>query len=124
MTRARFLRFPGARLPRPIMPPQASPRRSLLRTALEALAAWLLALACLVGIGWLLVPTLMDALAHEQRRLRAVEVAHDCAPPTEHERLHVVLVSREGRVAVDGCLYMGSRGTYRRTPHGMPEPRP
>ena len=37
----------------------------------------------------------------------------DCRPPTEYEQLHVVVVNRAGRLVSGGCLYVGTKGTYR-----------
>jgi hypothetical protein len=37
----------------------------------------------------------------------------DCRPPAEHEQLHVVVLNRAGRLVGGGCLYVGSKGTYR-----------
>jgi hypothetical protein len=35
----------------------------------------------------------------------------DCRIPTEHEQLHVVVVSREGRL-FGRCMHVGPRGAY------------
>lgn len=94
------------------------------RRVIREVAFWLFMLAVLAGLVYLLVPAVLDAAAYEVRRLRTTEVAHDCRMPTEHEQLHVVITTRDGRVGVSSCLYVGSRGTYRRTPSGLPEARP
>lgn len=95
---------------------------------MKRLADRVLDAAAVVGVlavvAGILAPLVADAWQHEQRAARTTPIAHDCPQPTEHERLHVVLVSRDGRVAVDGCMYVGSRGTYHRTPDGMPGARP
>lgn len=50
--------------------------------------------------------------------------AFGCAPPTEHEQLHVVITRYPDGTLVPECMYLGPRGAYRRTRHGLPEPRP
>lgn len=47
-------------------------------------------------------------------RLRVQTSALACPPPAEHEQLHIIVRLRNGRLAVDECLYVGSQGTYRR----------
>lgn len=37
-----------------------------------------------------------------------------CTPPSEFEQLHIVVVARGAQFHAD-CLYIGSRGTYRRS---------
>lgn len=49
------------------------------------------------------------------RRPSAVQTSArtiDCPKPGEFERLHIIVVVRDGRLSVDECLYVGSRGTY------------
>lgn len=95
---------------------------------MKRLADLLLNTAAVLGLAGtaavILYPLVVDAARHELREARTAPIPNECPAPTEHERLHVVLVSRDGRVAVDGCLYVGSRGTYHRTPLGMPGVRP
>lgn len=119
MSRARWLGLPAARLP------HAQPRRAWQRGVwLERLFSAVLAVGLVAATVLWLGPRVLAALAHEARQARTVDVAHDCRAPVDTEQLHVVLVSRDGRVTFDGCLYVGSRGTYRRTRSGLPEPRP
>jgi len=35
-----------------------------------------------------------------------------CRQPGELEQLHIVILQRDGRLVIDGCIYIGSRGTY------------
>lgn len=114
MTRPHFLRAPNA-LPR---------RTWFWRRLVSEAALWVFLAIALAWMVYLLVPAVLDAAAYEVRRLRTTEVAHDCRMPTEHEQLHVIITTRDGRVGVSSCLYVGSRGTYRRTPSGLPEARP
>lgn len=38
----------------------------------------------------------------------------DCQAPLEGEQLLIVVTKRDGRVRVDSCMFVGSRGTYSR----------
>lgn len=47
--------------------------------------------------------------------VRPVHVVADCRPASEHEQLHIVTWTHEGRI-LGRCLYVGSTGTYYRKP--------
>jgi len=88
------------------------------RTALVTYTLALLGVATGVGLVLNFTPPPVPAPT-----IVAIAAPGTCAPPTEHEQLHIVVVRRGDRLAAS-CLYVGSRGTYQRTPRGMPEPRP
>lgn len=46
-----------------------------------------------------------------------------CPPPAELEQVHIVVTRRHGQLVAE-CMLVGSRGTYHRSRHGMPQPRP
>jgi len=86
---------------------------------LGALAAGaVLALVVYVGLDYLAGRIL------EVRVAKPAPVAIAACPlPAESEQLHIVVTPREGKLVAE-CMMVGSRGTYRRSRHGMPEPRP
>lgn len=57
--------------------------------------------------------------------LAVAPVFADCNPPTEHENLHIIVRKDPATLRFTAeCRLFGSRGTYGRSRHGMPEPRP
>ena len=46
-----------------------------------------------------------------------------CPQPSELEQMHIV-VTRRGDKLVAECMFVGPRGAYHRSRHGMPQPRP
>lgn len=105
--------------------PNATPRDERRRGVLVDVAVYTLIVAALAALTvWWLGDVMGRALDHAlEHRERMVLLEPGCAPPTEHEVLHVVVVKRADRI-VPACRYLGPRGAYRRTPQGMPEPRP
>jgi len=119
MTRARWLSVhtsqPNA------LPRDEHRRRELLGVVRDAIIAIGVVIAAL-----LLMPMIIEAAAHDIRMdpgYPTAPIDKPCAPPTEHEQLHVVVTWR-GPELVTSCLYVGPRGAYRRTPTGAPEVRP
>lgn len=88
-----------------------------IRTAIVTYTLAFLALAAVVGLALNLAPATTAPVTV------AIAAPGFCLPPSEHEQLHIVVVKRGERFAAS-CMYVGSRGTYKRTPRGMPEPRP
>lgn len=103
-------------------------RRPLLVATIALCVAGLL-FALIIALGGtdriaLRIPEIVAAIvpAEKPAPRTTVQVAA-CLPPTELEQMHVATGWRDG-VLVAECVYLGSRGTYRRSRHGMPEPRP
>ena len=46
-----------------------------------------------------------------------------CPLPGELEQVHIVVTRQHGQLVAE-CMFVGSRGTYHRSRHGMPMPRP
>lgn len=84
------------------------------------------ALLALVAYGGLdyVAGRILEARILEARAPAAAPIAlAACPQPAESEQLHIVVTPRDGKLVAE-CMMVGSRGTYRRSRHGMPEPRP
>lgn len=66
--------------------------------------------AAALALAW---PDIHAWLADQPVVTAAPPVLVHCRMPTEHEQLHIVATERDGRIVAE-CLYLGSRGTYRR----------
>lgn len=94
-------------------------------------------LAGAIGVGVLMALAAYGGLDYVAGRVLAAKVAlakadleaqartplAACRMPAENEQMHIVVMQRAGELIAE-CMFVGSRGLYRRTPHGMPEPRP
>lgn len=120
MTRARWLGVYTEARPN-ALPRDEHNRRALLGVVRDAIIAIGVVAATVV-----VMPMIIEAAADDIRRdpgAASVPIAAGCPPPTEHEQLHIVIVQRAGQLVTD-CRYVGARGTYQRSRHGMPEVRP
>lgn len=85
-----------------------------------------LAIVAIVGVALLLGKEYIEWAAADMARDRGYTLEHaaqHCPVPADHEQVHVIVTQRDGRLEAR-CLMVGSRGTYHRTPDGMPEARP
>lgn len=118
MTRARWLGLTHSTRP------NAVPRRVFQRHAVLGALRDVAIAICVIGfVLWGFVPFMNWAADDISRDPAVASTLSQCAPPTEHEQLHVVIVSRNGQLFAD-CQYVGPRGAYQRGRAGMPEPRP
>jgi hypothetical protein len=81
--------------------------------------------ATLIAIGLSVACALLYVHWHQSRIEHARAVAmHEqaaaalaaCRLPTEHEQMHIVVMQRNGAFVAQ-CMFVGSRGTYRRRIH-------
>jgi hypothetical protein len=78
--------------------------------------------ASIVVLGLTTAIALLYVHQHQARELHARAVAMHreaaaalaaCRLPTEHEQMHIVVTHRNGALVAQ-CMFVGSRGTYRR----------
>lgn len=96
--------------------------------ALIFAGAALIAALLLYGLPRFIIWTAADVMLDPPAPVTAERVVPapiaECLPPTEHELLLVSITIDEGGNLQGGCKYVGPRGGYSRSRHGMPEPRP